>query len=490
MKTFYYKTNTYEMPEDLTFQKFIERLHKNPYIAVHFLKEDRCMAPYFIKEDIQNVLLKIDEPDRVIECEGFVFEKEEYDRKLREQVKKKCVGCVKYDGNPQNLKGNDIEMTLNGVCLQKREEQSYNFNRGVEVFWKKFSAMEKDLRILVRKGQIETARKKVKEIYDYHVAASGAILFGRNKKKAVFMLSGLNNPMVQCVLDYVIRMAPEQLKARWMFLSYISNEFYQYRPLGSYNASNHAVWVNRKKKQADRPRFEVAFVKEEDIKDYHEANIENYLYICSRMGENLLQNALCDLSFSYREKTSDDISLDDFCKEVFDTYKPYEIAEFLENRNVYSYKFIPDSKAVIRGNEQESFTSCRDLTFKTALYDQNERVDSYLKQLHLICAYLEITLMQNSDEDERRLVIMMKDIVAALENDGLAKMFSYELSDNRLYIDMLVMDTGLCRREIRKRAPELEAFECLYTEIHQDRRRTYQVGYDMNEIEIKDTKLN
>ena len=47
MKTFYYKTSTYEMNEEKSKSKFIEELKENPYVALRLYKEEHCMAPYF-----------------------------------------------------------------------------------------------------------------------------------------------------------------------------------------------------------------------------------------------------------------------------------------------------------------------------------------------------------------------------------------------------------------------------------------------------------
>ncbi len=491
MKTLYYKTNTYEMPNDMTFQDFIEEVKRNPYIALRLFKEERCMAPYFIREDVQNVLLKIEDPDRIIESEGTLYFKEEYDRKLRGYVKKKCPGCVRYDGDSGSLKGNDVEMTLDGLCFQRQEEQTYNFKLGVEAFWKKFAAMEKKLRSLVKKGQITEAKNQVKEIFNRHVGASGEILFGIGSRHTVMMMSGLNNSMVQCVLDYVICRAPQELGEKWLFFSSINRECYQYQPSGDYDASKHPIRVSRKMRNVDRTRFEVVFVadKEED-QDPRKANIENYIYICSQIGENLLQNIVSDMSFSYTERFDDEISLEEFYVEILNTYMTYEIETYTREQNVYSYKFTPTPKSLMRGETQESFTSCRDLTFKVALYDENEVVDSYLNQLNLICAYLEINLTQDEAEGDRRLGIMYREILFDLEESGIVKKFSYELTENKLYVDMLVMDAGICRQEIRKRSPELEQFECYYTEINHDRRKTYRVSYDMEEIKTNNSRLN
>lgn len=490
MRTFYYKMNTYRIPDDRTIQELIVDLKKNPYIVLQRFKEERCMAPYFIEEDVQNVLIKIEDTERIIESESFIYSNEEYEKILREHVAIKCPGCVRYDGEVKNLERNNMVMTMNGICLQRKEERFYNFKSGVEAFWNKFTTMEEELRFLVRGGQIEEARNKVKEIFNRHVGAFGEILFGIDKQYTVLMLSGLNHATSQCVLHYVVGRAPDQLREQWVFLNYISRDFYQYQPSGMYDASENPVQVKRKRIVADRNPFDITFVSRWETEPEDEVNIENYLYLCSQIGENLLQNVACSINFSSLESFDESISLKEFYAEILDSYPSHEIHQFRVAANMYSYQFTPGPRSMIRGSKQKSFTSCRDLTFKVVLYEKNKELDAYLKQLNLICAFLEITLTGKEEEDRRRADILFKETIAELESLGLIKVFGYEYSYNRLYFDFLVMEAESCRKEIRKRAPELERFECIYTEIVEDGRKTYPVNYELNEIHDKDPRLN
>lgn len=494
MKTFYYKANIYEMPEEKPRQIFIEEIKENPIVALRLYKEDHCMAPYFIKEETQTVLLEIDEPERIIETEAVLLSKEEYDRKLRKQVIEKCAGCLRYDNDSNNLTGNDTELTLDGMCFQRVDSQKYNFKKGVEAFWKKFEKIEKKLRMLVKKERYKEAIKLVQEIYNRHINAYGDLLFGINNKKVVFIISGQGNSLAHLLADYVIEFALDTLKEKWEFYSYIPKDIYKYEPIGNYDVSKNPPKIYQELKEVDRTRYDLTFCCQEEIKEeeYYIMNIENYHYICSIIGENLLLNLACDMNFSYKkENFSKIISVEEFKEEIFRIYIPMVIKRFSEGLNFYSYQFTPKAGSIMRGGYQKSFTSCRELTFKLALYDEVSQIDYFLSHMNILCATLEMDIFKDSEADEKMMRIVFNDIVADLRSQGLVLMFGYEVSEEKLYVDMLVFDSGLCKKEIRKRSPELSRYNCFYTEIINEHRRTFEVDYEMNEVKMKkDTRLN
>ena len=85
---------------------------------------ENCRYPYFISEDVKTVYLNIDRKEMISEEEVTVLSRAEYDRRLAEVIKKKCVGCVNFfdDGSFHGLRE---KLSLDGECyaFESREEE-------------------------------------------------------------------------------------------------------------------------------------------------------------------------------------------------------------------------------------------------------------------------------------------------------------------------------------------------------------------------------
>ena len=119
--------NYYEFPDGIkTIEEFIAFVNDNPhkFIELTEFSEKNCVYPYFIREETETVYLNVANIDRISEFDGKVLLRVEYERKLRELVKKKCMDCVYFEGDPDNLDGHYDCMRLDGHCgrYKKKEE--------------------------------------------------------------------------------------------------------------------------------------------------------------------------------------------------------------------------------------------------------------------------------------------------------------------------------------------------------------------------------
>ncbi len=111
----------YYYPENInSLDSFIEYLNTTDkkFIKLFWLDEANCVEPYFIKEDIKERYLNVHLLKMISESVGTVLTRAEYDERLAEAVKTKCLDCVHYteDSEGDNLIGHREKLSLDCVC--------------------------------------------------------------------------------------------------------------------------------------------------------------------------------------------------------------------------------------------------------------------------------------------------------------------------------------------------------------------------------------
>lgn len=93
--------------------------HYNTFIALTRFETENCTFPYFISEDTKPVYVNIANIDKISEEDVTVLCRLDYDIRLEQVVKKKCIDCVHYeeDSEGDNLKGHRERISLDGECL-------------------------------------------------------------------------------------------------------------------------------------------------------------------------------------------------------------------------------------------------------------------------------------------------------------------------------------------------------------------------------------
>ncbi|MBQ8387710.1 MAG: hypothetical protein IJX46_02145 [Clostridia bacterium] len=117
----------YEFPAGIkNIEEFVEFANNDSrkFIKMTMYNLDRCVAPYFIEEDKKTVYVNLGLVRCIEEISGEVMPLAEYERRLREAVRKKCLDCVNFEGNPDDLDGHYDSLSLDGDCWRyhKRDE--------------------------------------------------------------------------------------------------------------------------------------------------------------------------------------------------------------------------------------------------------------------------------------------------------------------------------------------------------------------------------
>ncbi len=92
--------------------------HYNTFIKLTRFETENCAFPYFISEETKQVYVNIATMEKISEAEVTVLCRLDYDIRLEQVVKQKCIDCVHYeeDNEGDNLKGHREKLSLDGEC--------------------------------------------------------------------------------------------------------------------------------------------------------------------------------------------------------------------------------------------------------------------------------------------------------------------------------------------------------------------------------------
>ena len=111
----------YSYPQGISsIEEFVSHInhHFGAFIPMTQFEVQNCVFPYFILEEKKQVFLNVSQMKRVTEVEATILPKMEYDARLAQVVKHKCIDCVNYTENltGDNLNGHRERITLDGEC--------------------------------------------------------------------------------------------------------------------------------------------------------------------------------------------------------------------------------------------------------------------------------------------------------------------------------------------------------------------------------------
>ena len=115
----------FAFPEGMeSVEEFIEFVNNNgnKFIKMTRYNEEYCVAPNFIEEDKKTVYVNFSEVNFIEEIDGNVLPRAEYERRLRKVVLEKCLDCVNFEGDPDNLDGHYQRLRLDGHCWGYRKK--------------------------------------------------------------------------------------------------------------------------------------------------------------------------------------------------------------------------------------------------------------------------------------------------------------------------------------------------------------------------------
>lgn len=138
---FFYEYKYYLFPADCF---GLRELKTRRTVTTTRLKEERCMAPDFIYESMEEETLEIVSPEHLFEAKVNLCSAEEYDALLLKQVERVCPGCAAYDGG--GLEGHHREISLDGLCFERQgEDDSEDFASYTVALWARIAERANEL---------------------------------------------------------------------------------------------------------------------------------------------------------------------------------------------------------------------------------------------------------------------------------------------------------------------------------------------------------
>lgn len=120
VKAVFYKYKYYIFPEEFS---DLSKIEYGTVINAKRLKEERCMAPDFIYESIEDEKLEIENPQLLFPVTVTLRTGKEYDEILNKRIDAVCHGCARFiDNDDETLNGHHREISLDGVCYERETE--------------------------------------------------------------------------------------------------------------------------------------------------------------------------------------------------------------------------------------------------------------------------------------------------------------------------------------------------------------------------------
>lgn len=151
IRAFFYRFQYYLFPEGME----LSDLAAAGRVEVKRLKEERCMAPDFIYESMEDAVVAIDDPALLFEVRVNLYTGAEYDAILAKHVDRICPGCVRYTDD-DGFEGFHSEMSLDGVCfLREDKDEPWSFGFCVWFFWHRMAERLNELAACIDGGDMQ-----------------------------------------------------------------------------------------------------------------------------------------------------------------------------------------------------------------------------------------------------------------------------------------------------------------------------------------------
>ncbi len=292
LKAFFYEYKYYLLPEGCY---DVDDLKREKVWEVKRLKEELCMAPNFVYESMETELLTIEHPERVFPAEVDLYNREEYDKLLWEQVKCVCSTCANYvDNGDGSLDGHHREISLDGACyIKQREEERWSFAFCAETIFDSIGAEGERLLKYIEKNKQDSIYKLVSERLGKFFLPN--TVYGGYDEEGPCLAFYANDYAAYPGIRLILKMLADTANKESCWLSeYV--KVYPYLPKGMLPTVKRPDYVK------SPPRLFMKIDEQENIclglyepklataKEAYALKIANaaYQYLCYRMGENVL----------------------------------------------------------------------------------------------------------------------------------------------------------------------------------------------------------
>ena len=479
-KAVFYHGSLMLIPDEFSsFDAFVDEVQHYPLQVLCCLHEKDCLAPYFIQENCDIKTVMIQNPSSLIEVDVEVLSQCEYDKLLIQKMNELRIN--------QPLAKLRSSMTLDGTFLKEYSESCYH--QSIEDFWDAFIQKESMFCNMMSSSceQNDTIRMMLLDTcgVPYHQVR---VYLRKFKQKYVMMMSCLADSLVQILVDGIFHRMPASLKGKWEFYSYLPKGIYQYVPVSEdYDVRAFPCHVHAVKTEFDPFRYDI----EIEIEPHHDFAFsceENYLYLCSVLGENLFHAVVHRFSWMKTHRKSG-MTYEEFYAKVTSTFHPGLLIQLSGHMHQIGLRLKKQETFSERGFEQHIMTRCVECTDWFVLEKPSVDIDELQIQMNIAFSTLVFRLREDEEKEIQQKQILL-DLMKYLVEHTSMEIIDYCISDGRIDVDFMNFDPALMFNELRKHAPFLSKYECRYDVHTAEGVHRYEVSYQMKSKKLTFNQLN
>lgn len=94
--------------------------HYHSFIKLTRFEIENCVFPYLVCEDTKETYVNMASIEQVCEENATILCRADYDARLEQVVKKKCINCIHYEEefSESSLNGHREKLSLDGECWE------------------------------------------------------------------------------------------------------------------------------------------------------------------------------------------------------------------------------------------------------------------------------------------------------------------------------------------------------------------------------------
>ena len=479
-KAVFYQCALMLIPDEFqSFDEFVQDIQSHPLQVLVTLHEKDCLAPYFIEEHCEIKAVMIHHPEELIETEVEVLPQSAYDELLENKMHE-----LRIDRPLSSLRSC---MTLDGTFLKESSNDCYH--ESIVAFWDAF--MKKEAMLKESIGSFCEQNDELRMMLldycgiPYHQTR---VYLRRIKNKSVLMISCLADSLVQILVDGIFHHVPSSLKGTWDFYSFLPKGLFQYAAVNElYDVSKFPCRLKTSKCRFDHLRYDIE-IEIEPFDDFAFACEENYLYMCSVLGENLFHAVVHSFKWTKTRKKIG-VSCEEFFGKLMSVFDPALFIQLNGHMHQIGLRLKKQESFSERSFEQHIMTRCIECTDWFILDKPSVDIDELQLQMNIAFSTLVFTLRDDEAKEIQQKHILLDLMKHLVENTSM-EIIDYCISDGRIDVDFMNFDPALMFNELRKHAPFLSKYDCRYDVHTAEGVSRYEVSYQMKSKKLSFNQLN
>lgn len=316
IKAILYNGEYFMLPEGCENGAALIGKYKGKQVTLPWLREIKCMAPYFVTDRISKKTLVFSRDDPVFDCEAELLTADEYNSRMRTLINGHCADCSGYtpiDDTDGSLEGHHEEITLDDVCFLKDEhnDEEHDFppyDLFAEDAVEKFPGL--GLEKLADAGEYEKAAGELMSMLwdEAFVPAYPAWIYKAENGRYRAVVTTMAHDSDGIIVEYIFKKLTEAYGGEWEFFNYIPRGFLP-------PEARAPEKIYRTREESGGGTFGVAFTTADGD------GLSEFLYVCGICGEKELRTATHSLQkYDNADDDMEEISLKELLSDVSGYY--------------------------------------------------------------------------------------------------------------------------------------------------------------------------